>query len=455
MPGLGEVLDSVRSVAIIGASPKRGKVGYELINNILKFGFRGRIYPVNPKYNEVLGIKAWKHLSELPEVPDIVVVAIPATYVPRVLEEAGKLGVRLAIIVSSGFRESGRRDLEESVKEVSSRYGIRLVGPNSAGLSISKLDLHASIEVLPSKGGVAILTQSGALGGVIISRLKELNSGVSLFVSLGNMADVSFNDFLEYLAESEETEVILEYIEWVKEGRKFIELSRRVSKTKPQVILSGWWGEATGKAVTSHTGGLAVAPKILEAVAKKVGAFLVRDVDEMVEVGEALRKYGGVPCEKALVLTNSGGLGILVSSVIESSGIKLPQLTTNLKDLMKKVSGKDFTGDNPVDFGGDASIDQLVRVAEMRELRKRYDVLILVYVPTSAESPETICRHVSDLGWRASLPTVVYFKGEGAGDVVKCASRSAAVASTSLNVASIIKALMFRYTYLKGVKSSL
>ncbi|MEM2805162.1 MAG: CoA-binding protein, partial [Zestosphaera sp.] len=195
---LTEVFRSLESVVVVGGSPVRGKVGNVILDNILRYGFNGRVYVINPKYDSVLGLKSYKNLKELPEKPDIVVVAVPAGAVAQVVEEAASVGAKLAIVISSGFSEDERLSLQKKLENVVKSYKIRVIGPNSAGITLSSLFLHASIEVLPTRGSVGIAAQSGAVGGVIISELKKYSSGVSFFVSLGNCADVSPEEVLEY-----------------------------------------------------------------------------------------------------------------------------------------------------------------------------------------------------------------------------------------------------------------
>ena len=261
-----DVLRNIRSIAIVGASPIEGKVGYVIMRNIIDFGFRGDIYPVNPKYDEILGVKCYPSLKEVPRRPDIVVIAVPPKFVSQVLRDAASIGCGLAVVITAGFREVGNVDLEEELRKIVRSSGLRVLGPNSAGITISKFNLHASIEVAPSKGPVGLAMQSGALGGVVISRLRRLSSGISFFFSLGNMLDIDFDDVFNYAFEDESTEAMIAYVEWVRDGKSFIESARKLSRRKPLCIIKGGWGVRSSEAVRSHTGGLATNYEIFKAV---------------------------------------------------------------------------------------------------------------------------------------------------------------------------------------------
>ncbi|HDN75776.1 MAG TPA: hypothetical protein ENG05_01455 [Acidilobales archaeon] len=444
-PSLTPMLASgVNSLAIVGASPIEGKVGYVILKNVIDSGFKGKIYPVNPKHNKILGIKSWPRLSDLPEVPDLVVIAIPPPYVPEVLNEAGSLGVKLAVIITAGFREVGNVKLEEELYKISAKYSMRILGPNSAGITLSKYDVHASIEVLPAKGKVGLVMQSGALGGVVIDRLRKLSSGISFFFSLGNMLDIDFVDALEYAMNDEETESLIAYVEWLRRGREFIRLAKRFTREKPLCIIKGGWGARSTEAVRSHTGGLATNYSIFKAVCKQVRAFLANDLDELVEVCEVLRRIKKLRGNRVLIVTNSGGLGVITASHLESVGIDLKPISSNLSSKLASQANKKFTGRNPIDFGGDATINQVLSSLHIRELEDYYDVVVIVYVPTAAEGVNAICKGIKENVKDVNLPIVMYFDGFGKDDVMMCASRYAPVVSSAGNLALAFKELMKR-----------
>ncbi len=451
-PKLAEVLSKIESLAVVGASPKPGKVGYVILRNVIDYGFRGRVYPVNPRHDRILGLKSYPSISSLPEVPDAVVIAVPTKAVPEALGEASDKGVRLAVIVTSGFREAGNEEAERRLREVIEGSMLRVIGPNSAGISLTALNLHASIEVTPSKGSVGLAMQSGAMGGVVMHRLKNLSSGVSFFISLGNMSDVSINDVLEYVLEDQHTDALIAYVEWVKEGRRFIELGSKLAAEKPLCILKGGRGGRSSEAVRSHTGGLAGNYAIFKEASRKMGAYLAEDVPDLVEVCEALRRLDHLRGGRALIVTNSGGLGVVTASRLEEHGLEIPRVPDPLARRLAEEAGKHFTGSNPVDFGGDASVDQVIRSLTADGISSYYDVAIFVYVPTAAEGASEIANAVKKYAPASSVPLITYFEGEGCEDVARQVSRHATVVTSPSNAAKAIKALVERGLLFKRLK---
>lgn len=445
---LTKILDDVTSVAVVGASPKRGKVGNVILRNIISYGFKGKVYPVNPKYSEILGLKTYPSIKQLPETPDIVIVAVPASFVPELLKESIDKGVKLAVIVSSGFREIGNEEAENELERIAGSGSIRLMGPNSAGLTVTKRNLHASIEVLPERGGVGLAMQSGAMGGVVISRLKDLSSGVSFFLSVGNAVDVGVEDAFEYALEDENTESLIAYVEWVKHGRRFIKTGMELSKRKPVCILKGGRGEKSLRAVASHTGGLAGDYEVFVAAAKKIGAYLADDVDDLVEVCEVLRRIESFNARRVLIVSNSGGLAVVTASHMEVAGVDIPEIPNHVRELLASVAGKSFTGRNPIDFGGDSFMDQVIKAFTAEGLEKYFDLGILVYVPTAAERPRDMVSAIEEVIDQTRIPVIAYFDGEGASVVSKEVSKVLPVVSSAMNVAKAVKALTQRHIFL-------
>lgn len=416
------ILRRVSSLAIVGASPIKGKVGYELLQNVVKFGFSGDIYPVNPKYEEVMGFKCYRSPRDIPEKVDLAVIAIPAPYVPDIIGDLCYREVDVAVIVSSGFRERGRADLEEALIRIASDCGMRLIGPNSAGITSTPSRLHASIEVLPEPGRVAVVSHSGAVGGVAIYELGMLRSGVSYFISLGNSVDVGVEEVLEGLVDDPYTDGVVLYVEWVKEGRRFMHTLRKVSATKPVAVVKGGWGKASSEAVLTHTGGLAVPHGIFKIAVKQAGAAYIEDVEEAVAFVELMRKLGARinSVSKVLIITNSGGYGILTASHLESTGMNLVPVGNNLANAIKVVVGRDFSGRNPVDFGGDSRATDIIKTLQVEGIEQHFDMAIVVYVPTSAESPSEICEEFKRHEER--IPTIYLVAGGGSTWITRCIS---------------------------------
>jgi len=424
--GPGGIITKLRylsSVAVVGASPIRGKIGYELVRNIVSFGFEGDIYPVNPKYGEVLGLRCYNTVREIPGKVDLAVVAVPAPSVADVLKDLCYKDVDIAVVVSSGFRERGRMELENSIKRIANECNMRVIGPNSAGVTSSPSRLHASIEILPKPGKVAVVSHSGAVGGVAIHELRKYGSGISYFISLGNSVDVSLEEVIYELAGDPDTEAVVVYAEWVKNGREFMEALRKLSRSKPVTVVKGGWGETSSKAVLSHTGGMASSYEVFKAAVRQAGGVLAEEIEEAVAVVEILRKLGNLgTVNRVLIVTNSGGYGILLASHLEVTGVRLPEVSQELRERLEQLAGKEFTGSNPIDFGGDAKSEDIGRALSAPELQSHYDLAVVVYVPTSAEPPENICENFKKAV--ESVPTIYLVAGGGSEDLLNCLSES-------------------------------
>ncbi|MEM0297127.1 MAG: CoA-binding protein [Zestosphaera sp.] len=428
---LKEALDDLNVIAIVGGSPVKGKIGNTILENIVKSGFQGKIYVINPKYSEVLGFKSYGSLKELPEAPDAVVVAIPASMAVQLVGEAVEVGVKLAVIISSGFSEVGRSDLQEALEEIIRASDIRVIGPNSAGVFISRYSLHASIEFPPTKGKVGVAAQSGAVGGVVISELKRYSSGASFFVSLGNSLDVSVEEVLEYSSEDEGTEAVITYLEWLRDGKRFIEGGLKLLRTgKPLCILKGGVDKRSSEAARSHTGGLTPNFEVFKAAVSKVGGYLATDIPDAVEVCELSRRFKDLNPSRVLVLTNSGGLGVLTASNLELQGFELPRPPRDLTNMLRDYNLQ-AEPVNPIDLGGDTYIEELTDLLLLDMLKEYYDVVVLAYVPTAAESPDKIAGTINNKAKDFSLPVIGYFAGEGSVDVITRVSGDIPVATSS------------------------
>jgi acyl-CoA synthetase (NDP forming) len=433
-------LRHVDSVAIVGASPVKGRIGYELVRNIVNFGFEGGIYPVNPKYGEVLGLKCYSTVREVPGKVGLAVVAVPAPSVIGVVNDLCYKDVDVVVVVSSGFREKGRVELEDALRRAAGECGMRIIGPNSAGVTSSPSRLHASIEILPTPGRIAVLSHSGAVGGVAIHELQKYGSGVSYFISLGNSVDVGLEEVVEELAGDPYTEAVVVYAEWVKEGRRFMDALMKLSKSKPVAVVKGGWGRVSSTAVLSHTGGMAASYEVFRAAVRQAGGFLAEEVEEAVASVEALRKLGNLgTLNRVLVVTNSGGYGILTASHLERADVELPEVSRELLERLKQLVGKEITGSNPLDLGGDAMSEDVGRILTALELRSSYDLAVVAYVPTSAEHPETICESFKKVA--ESIPTIYLVAGGGSEDLLRCLSKSKPVTYRPLYLSKLISEL--------------
>ncbi len=350
-----------KSVAVVGASIRKGTVGRALIENLLE-RFKGRIYPVNIKYDEVLGLKCYKSCKDLPEAPDLAVIAVPAKTVPKIMDECGSVGCRAAVIISAGFREVGMDGavLEKAVLEVAKKRGMRFIGPNCLGI----YDPSAGLDTIfnpsdrqgkPEVGSVAFISQSGALGAAVLDWFSEAGIGMSKFISYGNAADVKEYELIEYLAEDSQTRVIAVYLEGVEDGRKFASSLRYAAlKGKPPIILKAGKSESGAKAVSSHTGSMAGSYRIYESVIRQYGGLIVNELSELVIATKALSWLPPPKGNRVAIVTNGGGAGVLATDAVERYGMRMAELTEETKNALRRKLPPAAAISNPIDVLGDA-----------------------------------------------------------------------------------------------------
>ncbi|NPA99697.1 MAG: CoA-binding protein, partial [Crenarchaeota archaeon] len=313
------------SVAIVGASPKPGKVGNVILANF-KRRFKGRIYPVNPKHEEIMGLKCYPSIKDLPETPDLVVIAIPAPKVPQVLRDAGEKGVKAAIIISGGFRETGTEEgkrLEEEIVKISKEYGIRILGPNCLGIydnwsGVDTFFLPDEKMMRPPKGKISFISQSGAFASALLDWMAYRNIGISRAISYGNKIDVDDVDLLEFLAKDDKTGLIIMYLEGLKpgRGRLFIDKAKEVVQKKPIVIYKAGKTSRGSTAAASHTAALAGNYAIYKAAIKQAGLIEATSFDEIMDLSKILLTQPLMKGRKVYVVTDAGGVGVMLTDAL-------------------------------------------------------------------------------------------------------------------------------------------
>jgi len=371
---------NAKSIAVIGASNRPGKIGFEIFRNIVEGGFQGKIYPINPKITELIGHTCYHTIKDVPDTVDLAVIVIPAPIIPEVLEQCGEKGVKGVIIISAGFSEVGNVELENKIVNIAKKYGIRIVGPNCAGIVNTHQNLFPTIEVRPPKGFIAFVSQSGALGGAILMKAKEEQFGISIFASYGNACDVNESDILEYLMEDENSKVVVIYIEAVKNGRRFIETSRKLSLKKPLIGIKAGKTEAGTRAVASHTGSLAGQEKIYEAAFKQAGIISVEDFDEMFDLSKVLLHQPPAKGDKIAIITNSGGPAVMLTDACETFGLKIPPTPEETKKKLSFLPSV-CSLENPIDLVADASYERYRKTLETLVVENWVDGIIVVHVP--------------------------------------------------------------------------
>ncbi len=358
-----------KSIAIIGATTKTDKVGYVITRNLLDGAYQGGVYPVNPKYDEVLGLKCYKSILDIKGRVDCALIAIPADAVPQVIKECGEKKVGGAVILSGGFEEVGRTDLAERIKEYSKKYNLPIIGPNCLGVynPYTRMDsiFFPTYKLgRPKPGAISFVTQSGAVGSVMLDLAACYNIGISKFISYGNATILDESDLLEFLGADKKTKTIILYLEGVKDGRKLLRTLQRINRKKPIVVLKAGKGEMGKKAAVSHTGNLAgnyLSYKAAFRQAKVVEADDVEELFNFMRIFSQPMARG----KRIAVITNGGGLGVLTTDAIEKEGLELVDFDKETEEKLRKIIPNYTNPKNPLDMAADASVDMYEKAIQL------------------------------------------------------------------------------------------
>ena len=395
-----------KSIAVIGASNNPKKVGYALVRNLEHF--KGKVFPVNPKYHEVLGFKCYPSIKGVPESVDCSLIAVPSKVVPSVLEECGKKGVNLAVVVSAGFGETGGegKELEKRLKNISKKYGMRLLGPNTLGFMVPSLKLNASFSSsMPPPGKVSFLSQSGALITAVVDRALEEKFGFSEIISLGNQADIEITETIELAVRKEGTKVILSYVEELKFGKELLSFVNK----KPVVFIKAGRGERGKQAAASHTGSLAGDYKLFKDVVETKGGIVVDSLEEAFDVCNFLKAYGRIRGNRILIVTNAGGPGTLASDYSEEFGLELISIEPAKEELSKYLPSN-WSRINPADLIGDATSDRYRNAFRVLE-KLNWDICLVIVTPQSMTDSPEIAHEVVKFRNRTKRAVVGCFMG--------------------------------------------
>ena len=381
------------SVAVVGASENPGKLGNQVLANLIASGFGGALYPVNPKADEILGLKAYPSVSDIPGDLDMIVVVIPNKFVADVLEESGKKGVKAAIIITAGFREAGAEGvaLEQELLHVAGRYGMRLVGPNCLGVIDTHTPMNASFAAgTPDQGTIAFMSQSGALCTAILDHALAEHIGFSQFVSLGNKADVDDVALLNVWGDDPSTNVIIAYVEGITDGAKFIEAARTAAAKKPIIAVKSGRTASGSKAVSSHTGSLAGSDAAYDAAFLQSGVLRAESVQELFDWSTAFAYQPLIKGNRVAIVTNAGGPGVMATDALEKNGLVLATLQPETEQRLAEVLPAAANIHNPVDVLGDARADRYVAALDVVIADPGVDGVIVIVTPqTSTEIEET------------------------------------------------------------------
>ncbi len=394
---------SPSSVAVIGASRHRGTIGQLILQCILQNGFSGVVYPVNPNTDSIMSVKTYPSILDIPGNVDLAIITVPALAVSKVADECGRKRVRALIVVSDGFRERGAEGIsrEEELRNVTFGYGMRLIGPNCMGVINTNpaIALNATFSpVFPPQGNVAFLSQSGAMGLTILEYAHNLNMGISTFISVGNRADVSSNDLLQYWEQDPATEVILLYLESFGNPRSFGRIARRVSARKPIVAVKSGNTLAGSRAASSHTGALATSDIASDVLFRYAGIIRVNAMEELFDVATLLSTQPLPKGKRLVIVTNGGGPGIIAADAAARNGLLLPELSLETTEKLKSVIQRDIQIGNPIDTTAGATAEELQKILKVLASDKDNDAVLAIFIPPvvvdAASVEDTIGRVV-------------------------------------------------------------
>lgn len=390
---------SPRAVAVVGASREEGKVGHEILDNLISAGFSGPVYPVNPAAFEIDGLRCYASVAELPPPVDLAVIVVPAPLCSGVVAECGRAGIGSVIVVSAGFRESGREGgvLERELAETAARSGVRLLGPNCLGLVSTGSHLNASFSgSWPTPGRTAFLSQSGALGTAVLDASADGRLGISHFVSLGNRADVSEADLMDEWAADEGSRCVAAYLEGVADGAAFVASAGRLTRVKPLVVLKSGTSDAGARAASSHTGSLAGSDRAFAAALARCGAVRADTAEELFDLMAA---FGTQPLPSAgglAILTNAGGPGVLATDAADRTGLPLASLAPDTLSALRACLPGAAAVYNPVDVLGDAGPDRISDACTALVADSGVSSVMLVLTPQAMTDVEGACRAFAD-----------------------------------------------------------
>lgn len=403
-----------KSVAIIGASSKEGSVGNDVLKNLSQ-GFSGNVYPVNPKAEEINGLKCYSSLSAIGAPVDLAVIIVPAAFVPAVLEESGSLGVKGAIIISSGFKEIGNVELENELKAISAKYDIALIGPNCLGIINPSINLNASFAPLtPASGHVAFISQSGALCTAVLDCAKDMGIGFSKFMSVGNKAVVDEAEIFSYLANDEDTKVIALYAEQLQEPEKLMSIVKQISRgqnAKPIIVLKSGKTSAGAGASASHTGALAGNDAAYSALFRQSGIIRAESVEELFDYIKIFSNNQTLAAKKLAIITNAGGPGVLAIDAAVNNGLEIASLSEETKASLTAALPAAANVHNPVDVLGDAKADRYQAALESVLGDKGVEAALLILTPQSTTEIKETAEAAVAARSKYKKPLAVSFMG--------------------------------------------
>jgi acetyltransferase len=411
---LHKIFDPHR-VAVIGASDTPTSVGYTVLRNLIGSGFRGVVYPVNPKRESVQGIQAYQDIASLPHPPDLAVICTPSPTVPGLVGALGEAGTRGIVIISAGFREIGTegRKLEEQVLAEKARFdGMRILGPNCLGIIVPGISLNASFAAsTPQKGHIAFISQSGALCTSVLDWAIDEGIGFSYFVSVGNMLDVSMADLIDYFGSATETRSIILYIESLAHAREFMSATRAFARTKPIIAYKAGRFMESAQAAASHTGAMAGVDAVYEAAFQRAGIVRIFEVDDMFDCAELLARQQPPKGDRLAIITNAGGPGVMTTDALIALDGKLATISEETINKLNECLPPFWSHGNPVDVLGDAPADRFAQALEIVIKDDGVDAVLVILTPQAMTDPAATARAVGNVAAKAHKPILAAWMG--------------------------------------------
>ena len=405
---------SPKSVAVIGASANREKVGYGILKNLIDGKYKGKIYPVNLSAKKILGYACYPSVMGVKGSVDLAIIVIPAAFVNATLRECGQKGIKNVIVISSGFKETGRdgAKLEKEMEAIAKEFEIEIIGPNCLGLADSTSNLNASFaNDMTQKGSLGFISQSGAICAAMLDWANINAVGFSRFISLGNKAVVSESELMEYFKDDDKTTAVLAYLESIKDGEKFMRSAAELAKVKPLIIIKPGVSKASQKAMQSHTGALAGADEAVSVAFSQTGATRVGSIGELFDMAKFLSRYQELKNNRIAIITNAGGPGVIATDEIEMQGLELAKLSKKTTELLKSSLPAEANIHNPVDVLGDAKEDRFKVALSALGEDKNVDGIVFILTPQKGTPIEKIAKVLMDEAKNIKKPIVVSFIG--------------------------------------------
>jgi acetyltransferase len=416
---MSENLDSIfrpRSIAIVGTSRKEGTIGRQILHNLVDYGFNGPVYPVNPNAEYVNSIKCYPSVSAIPDQVDLAIIVIPKELILDVIDQCAEKGVKGVVVISAGFKEIGEKGLaleKELVKKIK-KYGMRVVGPNCMGVINTDPEIRMDAtfgSTLPLDGHVGFMSQSGALGNIILEYADELKIGFSKFVSMGNKADVSSNDLLMDFEDDDKTTIILMYLESFGNPRNFTKIARRVTKKKPIIAVKAGRTIAGAKAASSHTGALAGLDVAVDALFDQCGVLRASSIEEIFDLAVAFSNQPLPKGNRVAIVTNAGGPGIIATDACVSLGLEMSRFEDETYEALEKILPEEASTENPVDILGDGGPERYERSLDIVLSDKNVDSVIAIFVPPLISRTVEVAIAISEVSSKYHKPVLGCFMG--------------------------------------------